>query len=97
MQAFSILNYGLIYTYLLPLQHPCFLCGFGVLVKMVIVVHHNYWIRITVLFHLTGPEPMVQLVRFWPDHFLLGARPLLVNAWDRHCTELNRSNEMLWL
>ena len=30
------------------------------------------------------PEPTVRPVRFWPDHFLLGARPLLVNAWDWH-------------
>ena len=29
-----------------------------------------------------GPEPTVWSVRFWPGHFLLGARPLLVNAWD---------------
>ena len=39
------------------------------------------------VFHLhkllqAGPEPTVWPVRFWPDHFLLGARPLLVNAWD---------------
>ena len=39
----------------------------------------------------TGPEPMVRLVRFWPDHFLLGAFPLLVNAWDWHLQQ-NRSN-----
>ena len=26
--------------------------------------------------HLSGPEPTVRPVRFWPDHFLLGARPL---------------------
>ena len=32
----------------------------------------------------TGPEPTVQPVRFWPDHFLVGTRPLLVNAWDLH-------------
>ena len=31
-----------------------------------------------------GAEPTAQLVRFWPDHFILGARPLLVNAWDWH-------------
>ena len=24
----------------------------------------------------------VRSVRFWPDHFLLGAHSLLVNAWD---------------
>ena len=30
----------------------------------------------------TGPEPTVRPVRFWPDYFLLGAYPLLVNAWD---------------
>ena len=34
--------------------------------------------------HIAGPEPTVRPVRFWPDHFLLGARPLLVNAWDWH-------------
>ena len=28
----------------------------------------------------TGPEPTVRPVRFWPDHFLLGARPLLVKC-----------------
>ena len=32
----------------------------------------------------TGPEPTVRPVRFWPDHFFLGAHPLLVNAWDWH-------------
>ena len=32
--------------------------------------------------HGAGPEPTVWPVRFWPDHFLLGARTLLVNAWD---------------
>ena len=35
--------------------------------------------------YILGPEPMVWPVRFWPDHFLLGARPLyIVNAWDWH-------------
>ena len=29
-----------------------------------------------------GPEPTVRPVRFWPNHFLLGAHPLLVNVWD---------------
>ena len=38
-----------------------------------------------------GPEPTVRPVRFWPDHFLLGARPLLVNAWDWHL-QRNRSD-----
>ena len=28
---------------------------------------------------LPGPEPIVWLVRFWPDHLSLGAHPLLVN------------------
>ena len=45
---------------------------------------------------ISGPEPTVRPVRFWPDHFLLGARPVLVNAWDRHLQQ-NRSNKMLWL
>ena len=34
--------------------------------------------------YVSGPEPTVRPVRFWPDHFLLDARPLLVNAWDWH-------------
>ena len=39
------------------------------------------------VFHLhkllqAGPEPTVWPVRFWPDRFLLGTHPLLVNAWD---------------
>ena len=38
---------------------------------------HIVWLR-------PGPEPTVRPVRFWPDHFLLGARPLLVNAWGWH-------------
>ena len=41
-----------------------------------------------------GPEPTVRPVRFWPDHFLLDAHPLLVNAWDWYL-QRNRSNEML--
>ena len=32
----------------------------------------------------SGPEPTVRPVRFWPDHFFLGAHPLLVKAWDWH-------------
>ena len=44
----------------------------------------------------SGLEPTVRLVRFGPDHFLLGACSLLVNAWDWHLQQ-NRSNEMLWL
>ena len=31
-----------------------------------------------------GPEPTVRLVRYWPYHFLLLTRPLLVNAWNWH-------------
>ena len=31
---------------------------------------------------MAGQEPAVQLIRFWPDHFLPGAHPLLVNACD---------------
>ena len=44
----------------------------------------------------SGPEPRVRPVRFWPNHFLLGARPLLVDAWD-WLLQQNRSNEMFWL
>ena len=40
---------------------------------------------------IAGPEPTVRPVRFWPDHFLLDARPLLVNAWDWHL-QRNRLN-----
>ena len=31
---------------------------------------------------IAGLEAVVQLVRFWPDHYLQGAHPLLLNAWD---------------
>ena len=29
-----------------------------------------------------GPEPMFQLVRFWPDHFLPHVHSVLIYAWN---------------
>ena len=46
------------------------------------LIELDYRLAQTVIYNIIGPEPTVRLVRFWPDHFLLGARPVLVNAWD---------------
>ena len=40
------------------------------------------YIHIHTYIYISGPEPTVQPVRFWPDRFLPSVRPLLVNAWD---------------
>ena len=42
--------------------------------------------------HNQGRSPTVRPVRFWPDHFFLGAHPLLVKAWDWH---LQRNRQKL--
>ena len=36
--------------------------------------------------HERGPEPIVRLVRFWPDHFLPSVRPqaVLFMNWNWH-------------
>ena len=52
----------------------------------------NHDLRVTIDGKQPGLEPMVRPIRFWPGHFLLGARPLLVNAWDYSiCKETTRT------
>ena len=80
-------------TYFIPIHSVVPRCGLQLITFRTVINVVNYLFgdcyRVESDIHITrttstGPEPMVRPVRFWPDHFLLGVCPLLVNAWDWH-------------
>ena len=61
------------------------------LLKLFYKVWKHMYMCLPPWYLLTGLEPTVRPVRFWPDRFLLGVYPVLINDWDDICNEVHQS------